>query len=742
MTVAMFPVTATYRNNGGYQMTVECEQQQRLSRLDEVHFLPYQSRVEIMCSEEIKKLWCDLRDSGKFSTDLHFLSHLLNLEKLWQTGSLDVVTKTEVEKPCVDNGLPHSFPPPLPPLPSHSQQHLNLYYVGGPSGCRTAGSVNSGLTIQYDQSTNKEVIDCPSSHDRPRVTALGINTVYESSSGDGLEDLDNEKPPFQSENDVEDLSERPLDLKSTPEKCSTNGDVRVKKEDSGLPDVNVSEGTFAKYNTEKVGALCTSGTRDHKVESSESGNESFIEEIDMYAAESDLDKHYSSPVEAVAEVNNRVPTMEESEEIELRKRPLRKRLKKIVQGDFLNDVKSLPEANSETVLNEATKNDTSSSPQDDVRVEESEPQQTQESVKNWCTRRLPQAASPYMKVMRIGNRISPDRKGTPTSNTLTLKGARTAGKNKLNPLTEDDAKNDQLAELMYCQGSREIKCPLCAVTSSSKKEFMIHLRHHVKGGASSCTICKVKMETKEDLLLHLQTHAEKSYKCDKCSVRFNNRHRLNVHFFEHLTEEAKDDFRCDVCGKPCYSKCYLQRHRRRHTGEKPYMCDVCGKVYYEMSTLNTHRRSHTDERFTCDVCGNRYMQKSALNLHMKSAHEGIKEHMCERCGKAFFDKHHLQKHIRIHTGEKPYQCDFCGKSFTQKVNRDQHRRLHTGEQPYRCEYCLRSFALRAAYTQHLRKHTGVKVSELKRVQLEKLQQEWSNRKSSNVKTIINSDQVA
>ena len=59
---------------------------------------------------------------------------------------------------------------------------------------------------------------------------------------------------------------------------------------------------------------------------------------------------------------------------------------------------------------------------------------------------------------------------------------------------------------------------------------------------------------------------------------------------------------------------------------------------------------------------------------MKSAEVG--RNICNVCGAEFARKHHLKRHMVLHTSIKPYQCDAtnCQKSFARKDYLDMHRK--------------------------------------------------------------------
>ncbi|KAF1832805.1 hypothetical protein BDW02DRAFT_410767 [Decorospora gaudefroyi] len=80
------------------------------------------------------------------------------------------------------------------------------------------------------------------------------------------------------------------------------------------------------------------------------------------------------------------------------------------------------------------------------------------------------------------------------------------------------------------------------------------------------------------------------------------------------------------------------------------------------------------------------------------------------CNKSFYQKTHLEIHIRAHTGAKPFNCKApgCGQSFSQLGNLKTHERRHTGERPYSCDLCGKTFAQRGNVRAHKIVHQQIK----------------------------------
>jgi KRAB domain-containing zinc finger protein len=103
-------------------------------------------------------------------------------------------------------------------------------------------------------------------------------------------------------------------------------------------------------------------------------------------------------------------------------------------------------------------------------------------------------------------------------------------------------------------------------------------------------------------------------------------------------------FRCEQCQKEFDTSAALERHKRSHSGERPYKCKICGWGF--------------------NLSGN-------LNQHM-AIHQKVKPFKCVYCGKTFARSNVLKAHVRCHTGERPYQCELCGAKFIIPHNLKKH----------------------------------------------------------------------
>ncbi|XP_032394931.1 zinc finger and BTB domain-containing protein 26 isoform X1 [Etheostoma spectabile] len=105
--------------------------------------------------------------------------------------------------------------------------------------------------------------------------------------------------------------------------------------------------------------------------------------------------------------------------------------------------------------------------------------------------------------------------------------------------------------------------------------------------------------------------------------------------------------------------------------QRPYLCRRCDRVFQHLESYVGHLKKH-------------------------------REYLCLVCGKGFFQKSYLTRHIRDHTGVKPFRCPLCHKTFSQKAMLQGHLNLQTGHKPHNCKYCAVHFAHKPSLRRHLK----------------------------------------
>ena len=180
----------------------------------------------------------------------------------------------------------------------------------------------------------------------------------------------------------------------------------------------------------------------------------------------------------------------------------------------------------------------------------------------------------------------------------------------------------------------------------------------------------------------------RSYACafkkdssDVCNHQFYEKHQFVYHLINnHLEENSRDIFTCEICGKGYLDMKRLELHRKRdHSdGEPEHLCPHCGKGFWEQSRLSYHiDAKHTIPTLLCDFCprstekAKRLFTTTSLKYHKESVHE--KKAMCSRCSYRVDSNDKLVDHFRDkHLNYKQFVCKTCGTQFARMYNARQH----------------------------------------------------------------------
>ncbi|CRK86717.1 CLUMA_CG000550, isoform A [Clunio marinus] len=295
-------------------------------------------------------------------------------------------------------------------------------------------------------------------------------------------------------------------------------------------------------------------------------------------------------------------------------------------------------------------------------------------------------------------------------------------------------KNNRILSIHYKRmhsDSKVFQCDICGKTCGSMNNIALHMNTHKKYRTKDfqCHICENYYFDKQYLQQHISNaHNPKLVPCDICG-KLLKKNSLKEH--HRIMHSIINLFRCDICGKTFKTRANIDAHMVTHKilRVRDFHCKICLGSYFDENGLRSHMlKNHekpkhltcslcritfrTEEglrkhkllphRAPCKVCG-KMLRKYALKEHLRRVHFKIKPYQCDICGKKLY-RTSLASHVTTHIGlehrTKDHKCDLCNKAFFDRIRIKKHMKHCHRNSKFSCDLCKRTYTSKS----YLKKH--------------------------------------
>ena len=139
------------------------------------------------------------------------------------------------------------------------------------------------------------------------------------------------------------------------------------------------------------------------------------------------------------------------------------------------------------------------------------------------------------------------------------------------------------------------------------------------------------------------------------------------------------------------SKFFLENQRKKVKKLSkfgPKTIELFNASLKESKDQNASESVREGPEIKCGICAMLFTREYDLRRHIERIHEKIRDHKCEKCGKAFYKERELEKHARNCEILSHFKCPLCNKTFGGFSYLKKHIQLvHKKMKKYECEKC-------------------------------------------------------
>lgn len=282
-------------------------------------------------------------------------------------------------------------------------------------------------------------------------------------------------------------------------------------------------------------------------------------------------------------------------------------------------------------------------------------------------------------------------------------------------------------------------CGRCGFETVDKDEWGKHLNHHAK---EQIKLLQERSPRSVNRKKEVSQNApsDNVFNCSECDFTCRRKDMYTAHIKQHSKRAIVS--KCDQCPYTTSNPYNLMKHKRTHTGEKPFKCSYCTYRSADSGNLNKHIHSHHGkegaQKRALLLMKKKKIKKSTststsmaskpadtsvptsrpLNLSTSnSARQPVKItasvsvtsssmlYKCTECDYQCSNEDFLVAHLSIHKKQgDQYVCAICDYASRNQQNLAKHIRTHTGEKPYQCKYCSYSAADKGNLNKHVKTH--------------------------------------